>query len=89
LQVGIRPEFVSFASAGIPVHIKRVDDVGRHRIVAAEHENQTIRLVVPEAVPIPQGTACVAFPRDKTALYVDGWLHGHAPANAMAIGAVS
>ncbi|MBX2885235.1 MAG: ABC transporter ATP-binding protein [Granulosicoccus sp.] len=76
LQIGIRPEFVSFASSGIPVSIQRVDDVGRHKIVATEHEGEIIRMVVPESVAIPAGTACIQFDPTKTALYVDGWLYG-------------
>lgn len=79
LQIGIRPEFVSFASSGIPVSVQRVDDVGRHKIVATEHEGQTIKMVVPESVAIPAGSACIQFDPSKTALYVDGWLHGATP----------
>jgi len=80
VQIGVRPEFVSFSAAGIPVTIQRVDDVGRHKIVTTEHAGQIIRMVVSESLAIPAGSACIEFRPDRTALYVDGWLHGYAVA---------
>ena len=33
LELGVRPEFVTFAAEGIPVDVVKVLDVGRYRIV--------------------------------------------------------
>jgi glycerol transport system ATP-binding protein len=37
LEIGVRPEFVSFAPDGVPVRIAKVSDGGRYRIVEATH----------------------------------------------------
>jgi glycerol transport system ATP-binding protein len=37
LEIGVRPEFVSFSDDGIPVEVVKVSDAGRHRIVETRH----------------------------------------------------
>lgn len=74
LQIGIRPEFVRFAKSGIPVSIIKVDDVGRQKIVTVKHECHVIKMIVPEDIGIPTGTAHICFDSQKTAIYKDGWL---------------
>jgi len=76
LQVGVRPEFVSFASAGIPADIVRVSDTGRFRIVETRAAGQRIKLLVPESTSIPQGSTHLAFDPGHTQIYQDGWLAG-------------
>ncbi len=73
LEIGVRPEFVSFSSRGVPVRVTKVSDAGRFQIVETEHENNTIRLLVPEGKPVPSENAKLAFDPKYTQVYVDGW----------------
>ncbi|MCB1759986.1 MAG: ABC transporter ATP-binding protein [Gammaproteobacteria bacterium] len=73
-EIGVRPEFVRFGDAGLPVEIVRVDDVGRYRIVAVQHKSHTIRLVTPEDVALPESSGHLVFDRDRTNVYADGWI---------------
>ncbi len=74
LEIGVRPEFIHFASEGLPVDIVRVDDVGRYRIVEVNHKSHAIKLVVPENVPLSDGKGHLVFDRAKTHVYADGWI---------------
>ena len=74
-EIGVRPEFVRFAAAGIPVRVVRVSDAGRHKIVETRHADTVIRLLVGEHAEVPNGDAAhVSFDTEFTQLYVDGWL---------------
>ena len=75
-ELGVRPEFVRFASAGIPVRVAAVSDAGRHQIVETRHGDTIIRLLVDEAERVPADSAHVSFDAAFTQLYVDGWLAG-------------
>ncbi len=74
LELGVRPEFVRFASGGVPVEVVKVLDVGRHRIVDARHGKHTIKMLVPEGQAMPPAGGAVAFDRDRTRVYQDGWM---------------
>ena len=75
IELGVRPEFVSFTGAGgLPVEIGKVTDAGRFRIVEARHQGHLIRVLVPEGEAIPSGQATLGFDRQHTHLYRDGWL---------------
>lgn len=76
LELGVRPEFVSFSKSGIPVDITKVSDTGRNRIVEARNGESRINLLVGEDTPIPSGQAHVIFDPAHTRLYADGWLVG-------------
>ena len=75
-QIGVRPEFVQFSDEGIPVDIRRVDDLGRHQLIHVMHDHQEIRMICPEEQPIPAGSAKIKFAVDRTYLYVNGWMAG-------------
>jgi multiple sugar transport system ATP-binding protein len=47
-QIGIRPDYVTVSDQGLPVTVKRVEDVGRHRIVRAEFQGQPLNAILPE-----------------------------------------
>ena len=79
LQIGVRPEFVSFAGTGIPVSIEKVADAGRFRVVETRHEQSTIRLLVGEDMPLPSERAFLRFDPSFTYLYADGWRQGGEP----------
>ncbi|UCH74287.1 MAG: ABC transporter ATP-binding protein [Rhodospirillales bacterium] len=74
LEIGVRPEFVSFAPEGIPVEIAAVSDAGRYRIVDARHHEHVIKLLVPEGEALPAGSAHIAFDPGHTQIYADGWM---------------
>ena len=75
-EVGVRPEFVRFANAGIPVRVAAVSDAGRHQIVETRHGDTVIRLLLDEHDKVPTDAAHVSFDTAFTRLYVDGWLAG-------------
>jgi glycerol transport system ATP-binding protein len=74
LQLGVRPEFVSFAAKGIPVDVIKVADAGRFRIVETKHARHTIKLLVPEGAEIPASAAHIHFDPSHTQVYEEGWM---------------
>jgi glycerol transport system ATP-binding protein len=79
LELGVRPEFVTFAKKGIPVDIVKVADAGRYRIVETRAANKSIKLLVPEGEDIPEGKSHLAFDAAHTQVYEDGWRVGARP----------
>ncbi len=76
LEIGVRPEFVRFAEAGIPVEVFKVSDAGRHRIIETRANGSRIHLLAPIGGPVPEGAAHLAFDPARTRVYADGWLIG-------------
>jgi glycerol transport system ATP-binding protein len=78
LEIGVRPEFVSFAEDGaedgIPVEIVRLSDVGRYQIVELRHGEHLIKLLAPEGAALPSESAHVRFDPAHTRVYADGWM---------------
>jgi glycerol transport system ATP-binding protein len=74
LEIGIRPEFVSFTNDGIPVAIEKVEDLGRYRVITMKHEANSIKMVLGEDQSIPSGNPMVRFDPDHTRVYHDGWV---------------
>ncbi len=74
LEVGIRPEFISFAGEGIPVTVEKVSDAGRFSIVETRHQNDVIKLLVPEGGTIPSENAHLKFDPDHTQIYANDWM---------------
>ena len=76
MQIGVRPEFVSFAAdgEGLPVSVAKVDDAGRFKIVEAVHEGHAIKMLLDEHDPIPDSSPHIRFDPARTQLYADGWL---------------
>ncbi len=79
LEIGVRPEFVSFAKTGIPVDIVKVADAGRYRIVETRAANSSIKLLVPDGDHIPVGKTHLAFDATRTQIYENGWMVGVRP----------
>jgi len=74
VQIGIRPEFVRpTASAGLPVTIRRVEDVGRHRILRAVHDGTEINAILPEGFALTPDMTRLAFEPSRTLVYADDW----------------
>ncbi len=73
-QIGIRPEYVRMtAGEGLPVTVRRIEDVGRRRIVRAELFGQPINVIVAEGEPLPEGASRVAFDPSRINVYADDW----------------
>jgi glycerol transport system ATP-binding protein len=74
LEIGVRPEFVRFAPAGVPVQVERITDSGRFRIVHTRHEGHPIKLLVGENEAVPGERGFLAFDARHTQVYADGWI---------------
>jgi glycerol transport system ATP-binding protein len=74
LEIGVRPEFVSFAKSGIPADVVKVADAGRFRIVETRAAGSSIKLLVPEDQQVPTGKVNLAFDKAHTQIYADGWI---------------
>jgi glycerol transport system ATP-binding protein len=74
LELGVRPEFVTFAKKGIPADIVKVADAGRFRIVETRAVGHTVKLLVPEDETIPEKKAFLAFDPSHTRVYDNGWM---------------
>ncbi len=75
-EIGVRPEFISFAKKGLEVQVTKVSDAGRFNIVDAILAGNPIKLLVPEGSPIPSETAHIELKADRTRIYCDGRLAG-------------
>ncbi len=74
LEIGVRPEFVSFASEGVPVEVVTVSDIGRYRIVETRHGAHAVKLLVSEGTEIPSEKPALRFDPLHTQVYADGWM---------------
>jgi glycerol transport system ATP-binding protein len=71
-QIGIRPDYVTISDEGLPVAVKRVEDVGRHRILRAELAGQALNAILPEGTSVPADPR-VTFPAGKINVYANDW----------------
>jgi glycerol transport system ATP-binding protein len=74
LELGVRPEFVTFADRGLPVEIVGVRDTGRNKIVEMNFAGFKLRALVDEGMPVPEGQVHVSFDASHTHLYANGWI---------------
>ncbi|TNC73307.1 ABC transporter ATP-binding protein [Rubellimicrobium roseum] len=74
VEIGVRPEFARLSDAeGLPVTIRRVEDVGRHRIVRADLGGTPISILADEDEPLGPDRTRVVFDSDRVGVYADGW----------------
>ncbi|PLX36051.1 MAG: ABC transporter ATP-binding protein [Hyphomicrobiales bacterium] len=73
-QIGVRPEFISFADQGVAVEVVKVSDAGRHSIVETQAGDHVIRLLLDEGEKAPEGQAFLHFDPGHTQVYADGWM---------------
>ncbi len=71
-RIGVRPEAVSFADSGIPATVRRVLDVGRHRVVEAMAGETLVRAICEAETPEPGAAVHLRFDPARTRLYRDG-----------------
>lgn len=73
VRIGIRPEHVALnESEGPPLTIRRVEDVGRRRLIRGEVLGQTLNVAAPEGAPIPAHPRA-RFAPEKINVYRDDW----------------
>lgn len=71
-ELGVRPEYVRLGREGLPVTIRAVEDIGRHKIVRATLEGLELAAIVPEHGEIP-AEPCVVFDPKGINIYADSW----------------
>ena len=75
VEIGVRPEFVTLTEGhGLPVTIRRVEDVGRHKIIRADLFGKEINIVAGEDQMISPDMNRVTFDPDRINIYVNDWL---------------
>jgi glycerol transport system ATP-binding protein len=76
VEIGVRPEYARLAEGGdgLPVRVKRVEDVGRHKIVRADFFGREIAVVAPEGAPVSDRADRIRFEPDRVNVYEQGWI---------------
>jgi glycerol transport system ATP-binding protein len=74
VEIGIRPEFARLTSdQGLPCTVKRVEDVGRHKLIRAEVMGHEINIVAGEDDRIGPDMTRVWFDPAHVNVYSDDW----------------
>jgi glycerol transport system ATP-binding protein len=74
VQIGIRPEFVTLSDRdGLPVTIRRVEDVGRHRIVRASFQGRELNAIMPEGGSLGPDQTRMVFDPARIGVFVNDW----------------
>jgi glycerol transport system ATP-binding protein len=85
IELGVRPEFATLRArgAGLPVRVRRVDDLGRVRIARVELMGRALAARVPDSVEVGGEEASLVFDPARVHVYADGHLvSGEAVAGA-------
>ena len=72
LELGIRPEFVKVGREGMPASIRKVEDIGRQKIVRANLEGREIAAILGEHDDVPADPR-IAFEPEGINLYAGSW----------------
>ena len=74
VEIGVRPEYTRLsASEGLPVKIRRIEDVGRHKIVRADFFGKDINIIADEGQSIGADMNRVKFDATHVNVYADDW----------------
>ncbi len=76
VEIGVRPEFTHLSENGdgLPVTVKRIEDVGRYKIVRADFFGREVNITVPENQPISDRVNRVTFDPTRVNVYSGGWI---------------
>jgi glycerol transport system ATP-binding protein len=76
IELGIRPEFVRLQhkGTGLPVSLRRIDDIGRARIARVEMDGRMLAASVPESFSADGNEAALVFDPRHVHIYADGHL---------------
>ena len=72
MELGVRPEFVKVGREGMPVRVRKVEDIGRHKIVRASLEGREIAAILGEDDEMPADPK-VSFDPLGINLYAGSW----------------
>lgn len=72
VELGIRPEFVRVGSLGMPIQVRKVEDIGRHKVVRAAFEGKEIAAILGEDEELPSNPR-VRFDPAGINIYKDSW----------------
>ncbi|AWD21825.1 ABC transporter ATP-binding protein [Fuscovulum blasticum] len=73
-QIGIRPEYAVLTRGdGLPITIRRVEDVGRHRIIRGDVAGSSVNVIAPEGMAVDTTLTHVRFTPDRINVYADDW----------------
>lgn len=75
-EIGIRPEFVSVSGngTGLAAQVRKVADIGRHKVVEAIANDSRIHAILEGEAPSAGDRVNLEFKQSQTRLYKDGWL---------------
>ncbi len=74
VEIGVRPEFARLSEdEGLPVKIRRIEDVGRHKIVRADFYGSEINIIVEEGAQIGPDMNRVNFDPAHVNVYANDW----------------
>ncbi|WP_306111610.1 MULTISPECIES: ABC transporter ATP-binding protein [Roseovarius] len=74
VEIGVRPEFARLSdSEGLPVKVRRVEDVGRHKIIRADCFGTPINIIADEAEEVRADATRVAFDPAHVNVYANDW----------------
>lgn len=74
LQLGIRPEFIKLTKGdGLPVRIKQIQDVGRHKFVNATLGDTEINVALEEDTVLETDMTNIVIDPSKTSIFSDDW----------------
>lgn len=76
VQIGIRPEFVSIGSGGdgeLPARVRRVEDVGRHRILRTDTAAGEISAILHAGAELAGEQIHLTFDPAKISVFQDDW----------------
>ncbi|WP_370284835.1 ABC transporter ATP-binding protein [Pseudooceanicola nanhaiensis] len=74
VEIGIRPEYARLSrTEGLPVMVRRVEDVGRHKIIRAEFFGHEINVIAGEDEAIGPDMTRVSFDPGRVNVYADDW----------------
>jgi len=74
VEIGIRPEYVALTTGeGLPVTVRRVEDVGHFRILRGQMGDVPVNAVLPDGAMVPGQDVRLSFRPDKINVYADSW----------------
>ena len=74
VEIGVRPEFAHLsATEGLPVKLRRVEDVGRHKIIRADFFGTDINIIADESTTISPDMTRVSFDATHVNVYANDW----------------
>jgi len=80
LNLGIRPEFIHLATPdadnAIPITVKRIEDIGRHKIIRAVLAHHDINIIVDEDTPMRDTPTHITLAPQSIHIYDRQWRLG-------------